>query len=876
MDPIADPEATVQYPGLRVTVLTSRLLRIETSETSTFEDRASQVFLFRRLPVPTFVARKEENHLEIETDFLSFRYDILDHQAGVPTISVRLRKQNTDWHLGDPDLQNLLGTARTLDDIDGSVPLEKGLLARSGWSVVDDTSSLLFGDDGWLEPRNTGSSYQDLYFFGYGKDFKACIKDFYTISGLPPMPPRWAFGNWWSRYWPYTQDELLSLMDDFRAREVPLSVCVVDMDWHLVDIGGEVDGWTGYTWNEDLFPDPESFFDRLHAAGLKSCLNLHPALGIRPHEMQYDDFAGHLGLDPNSRQTIPFDIASIEFARAYLELLHHPHEEQGVDFWWIDWQQGEESRIPGLDPLWMLNHLHFNDLAREGRGQPVILSRWAGLGSHRYPVGFSGDTHATWESLAFQPYFTAAAANVGFGWWSHDIGGHMCGIEDPELFTRWIQYGVFSPIFRFHSTNNPFLERRPWMFGEEILRIAREAMQMRHAFIPYLYTMAWLNKENGQPMIRPMYHDYPGLKEAYICPQQYLFGDQLIAAPYVIPLDEDTGMSRQVIWLPPGGWYNFFTGEFFEGNSWQVFYGRLDETILFAQAGAIIPLGPMTGYGGIDNPSELNIHAFCEADGEFTLFEDGDHRLVQDHDLYCQTNYQLSCDERNVTFEIKLVQGKSHSCPRERRYQLHLHGVRNPESVDVQIEGDRATCDWVYNEHNEELIVKDLVAKPTVSLSVVVKATSASQAGHSSRLLERCRDQIRAFKLGSETKRAIDSELEAIISNPQRLLAYEVNLAESQLRALLEITTQAGMEQLDLYDHGKVLLLWNNTASHDVVFRYSFEDFTEWESTRRFSSASGIIPRSRMIEPKSRWKIAVTYFGHFSIVTSGRLTDLTR
>jgi hypothetical protein len=284
----------------------------------------------------------------------------------------------------------------------------------------------------------------------------------------------------------------------------------------------------------------------------------------------------------------------------------------------------------------------------------------------------------------------------------------------------------------------------------------------------------------------------------------------------------------------------------------------------------------MTGWGRIDNPRELNIHAFCGVDGAFSLFEDDNHRTVQDHDLYCQTNYQLTCDEQNLSFVIKPVQGKSRGCSRERRYQLHLHGVRYPESVDVQLDGDRAACDWVYDEHSEELILKDLVAKRTGGISVAVKTTSTSQAGHSSRLLERCRDYLAAFKLGSETKRAINSELEAIISNPQRLLAYEVNLAESQIWALLETTTQASMEQLDLYDHGKVLLLWNNHTRPGITFRYSFEDSSEWESARRFSSADGIIPHSRILEPKSRWKVAVTYFGQFSYATSGRLTDLTR
>src|SRR5690606_29482521 len=120
-----------------------------------------------------------------------------------------------------------------------------------------------------------------------------------------------------------------------------------------------------------------------------------------------------------------------------------------------------------------------------------IFSRWGGLGNHRYPIGFSGDTHVTWRSLAYQPYFTATAANVGYGWWSHDIGGHTFGIEEPELYLRWVQYGVFSPIFRLHSTKNHFHERLPWKYDAEIGRLASDMLRLRHQLIPYLYSMSW-------------------------------------------------------------------------------------------------------------------------------------------------------------------------------------------------------------------------------------------------------------------------------------------------------------------------------------------------------------------------------------------------
>ena len=138
----------------------------------------------------------------------------------------------------------------------------------------------------------------------------------------------------------------------------------------------------------------------LHEQGLRTALNLHPAKGIYPHEAQYEEMAEWMGIDPSTQQPIPFDIADPHFMEGYFKILHHSYESpspsgrgargEGVDFWWMDWQQGKKSQVEGLDPLWMLNHLHFHDLGRDGRKRPFVFSRWGGLGNHRYPIGFSG------------------------------------------------------------------------------------------------------------------------------------------------------------------------------------------------------------------------------------------------------------------------------------------------------------------------------------------------------------------------------------------------------------------------------------------------------------------------------------------------------
>ena len=356
------------------------------------------------------------------------------------------------WGQAVFDTLGSVASKNVIDEVDGARDLEDGLASLFGYATLDDSTTLALAD-GWVAPRIEGNL--DLYYFGYGRDAAGAVRDFYRLSGPQPLLPRWALGNWWSRYYAYTAEEYQALIERFEAEDLPFSVAVLDMDWHQVAIDPKFgSGWTGYSWNTDLFPDPPAFLAWLHAHGLKVSLNVHPADGVRAFEDRYSRLAERLGIDPASGQPVNFDIADPDFLLAYLEEIHHPLEAEGVDFWWLDWQQGSHTAMPGLDPLWMLNHYHFLDSGRDGK-RPITFSRYAGPGSHRYPVGFSGDTVTSWASLDFQPYFTATAANLGYGWWSHDIGGHMFGVRDDELVTRWFQLGVFSPINRLHSTKDP-------------------------------------------------------------------------------------------------------------------------------------------------------------------------------------------------------------------------------------------------------------------------------------------------------------------------------------------------------------------------------------------------------------------------------------
>lgn len=841
--PVATADAVIQTGFARFTVLTDRLLRLEYHPQKCFEDRPSQTFWFREQPVPAFGVQETPKVLEIETEYLHLVYHkTLAEGFTSQNLAITLKATQTTWHPDDPTTDNLLGTTRTLDFANGYTPLTTGLMSRAGWSVLDDSKTLVFNQDYWLEPRPAGGT--DWYFFGYGHAYKICLQDYSRISGPAPLIPRWILGNWWSRYWHYTQDELIQLIEDFKTYELPFSVCIVDMDWHLTKTGNTSSGWTGYTWNRELFPDPQGLIEYFHQQGLRTALNLHPAEGIHPHEEQYPEMARRLGIDPASQTPIQFDITDPEFVKAYFEVLHHPYEKMGVDFWWVDWQQGLSSKLPGLDPLWFINHLHFYDLGRDGVRRPFIFSRWGNEGHQRYPIGFSGDSYRTWETLNFQSYMTATASNIAYGWWSHDIGGHTSGVADSELFTRWVQFATFSPMMRLHVGKGVFYDQRPWAFEDaEVLKVLREALQLRHALIPYLYTMAHRAHAESLPLIQPMYYDYPEDEAAYHCPHQYLFGTELIAAPYVTPADPDTQLSRQVVWLPEGDWYNFFTGEHFNGNRWYSQYGRLQDIPIFAKAGAIIPLGPQAGWGGVDNPNELQLHVFAGADHQFTLYEDDGETQSTAH---CSTTFIQQWSPNRLEVIIQPASGDTSLIPDQRTYQVYLHGLDASAQFAVEVDGQEASITSQYDDATETWQLSGMVAGYGTQVRVV--AQSESLLSHRSRKREKLLHMLKFFKLHVGIRNRIADEIDAILADPILLAPYLITMTPSQSAALFELLYEAGIHSTTDTHHPTSIVVWNNHANPNITYRYSHA-YLYFGFLQESHHEKGVLPAFKSIIP---------------------------
>ncbi len=693
----------------RISVLTERLIRMEYSKHGVFEDRMTQTVINKDFLLPQFSVIDKENQVDITTKYLQISYDKREFSSN--GLSIRLCRQTFSnksiWRYRDSS-DNLMCTARTLDEVDGAIELQEGILSRKGFALIDDSQSMTIGDDGWVQTPL--KEHHDIYFWGYGHDYMDCIKDFFHLCGKTPLLPRYALGNWWSRFHAYTQKEYMELMDRFKEEGLPFSVAVIDMDWHHVKLEDKYgSGWTGYSWNKELFPDHREMLNELHERGFHISLNVHPADGVRAHEDAYEDMAKELGTDYENEIPIAFDIADPEFLHAYFSHLHHPLEEEGVDFWWIDWQQGSKSKIPGLDPLWACNHYHTLDNAWDGR-RPVVLSRYGGLGSHRYPVGFSGDTFVTWRSLKLQPYFTATAANCGYTTWSHDIGGHQFGRQkDGELYLRWIQFGVFSPILRLHSTRIA-LSKEPWNHPE-VEDLAKEALRFRHKLIPYIYSEYYRNYLEGRPIIEPMYYGHPTKEMAYKVGGQYFFGSKLIVAPITSPANKKTGKAKVKVWLPRGEYTDIFTGEVLQSGTYTL-ERDLTSIPVFARSGSVIPLGT-NGGNSVDNPRELELLVY-RGKGRYRLYEDkGDGQEYQDG-AYAVTQFRTELTEDEQKLIIFPAEGDTTYVPESRDYKINFANITRYAGAEILKNGEHCEVET----DKGILLLKDI--KPTDKIEITL------------------------------------------------------------------------------------------------------------------------------------------------------------
>ncbi len=617
---------------------------------------------------------------EIETPRFRLVYTGDGARPDANNLSVTVKDSPLAWQPGVVNSENLGGTLQTLDGCAKALPLDDGLLSRNGWYLLDDSRTHILEND-WIKPRPSDPTALDWYFFAYGTDYKAALQALAAVSGRVPLPRRHIFGSWYCRWWAYTSDDYRKIVREYSEHDFPLDIMVMDMDWHRKDgktgfgwCNRNEMGWTGWSWNRELLPDIESLLKEFNDDNIYVTLNAHPHDGVRSTEDDYGAFMQELGESPAQGKDLPFLAGDRDYMEAYFKHAHQPHEEMGVDFWWVDWQQDSIMpyvyHIPFLRHLPWLNYLYFRH-SEKGSKRGLGFSRWAGWGDHRYPIHFSGDAVANWEVLKFEIPFTVASGNSGCFFWAHDTGGFHAKDRDPELYARWVQFCTFSATLRLHSCGE-HLDRRPWLWGEPYATCMREAFHLRATLIPYIYTSAWQCHAQTVPLLRAMFLEYPHEPDAYNHPGQYLFGDHLLVAPVVEPGEEAT----QAVWIPEGCWINWFTGEAVTGPVTIQVKTPLNRIPLWVRAGAVLPMQPYAERMTSAPLAKLQLRCTPVGDSavESVLYEDDGQSsgyLAGESGL---TRFRQKKTVQGYHIAIKATEGQYGGQLPQRDLEVQLHG----------------------------------------------------------------------------------------------------------------------------------------------------------------------------------------------------------
>lgn len=552
-----------------------------------------------------------------------------------------------------------------------------GILSRAGYFLYDDSDSMALGADDWLAARPPGGS--DWYLFAYGRDFAQALRDLALVFGRTPLPPRYSFGCWYSRYPTFDQQGLETLVADFAKHQLPLDVLVLDLEWHQR-------GWYGFDWDRKHIPDPDGLLDFLRQRQIHTTFNIHPN-GVPVDDSRFPEYVKRAGIDydeskiGSDRIFYGVNAADRRNAEAFLDVLHLPVQKQGLDYWWIDGQIGVGD-APVDRQLWT-NHVYFESARRTlPDRRPMIFSRAGGFGTQRYPFHFTGDTWCQWEVLQSQVEYTCRAGHLGRSFITHDIGGHMSPgtFVDPELYCRWVQFGALSPLFRLHSSKGG--ERRPWVYGEVELNCFRTALRLRMELLPYLYTLARASHDTGLPMCRSACLQLPDWEPGYTLWDSYFLGERIFVTPLVA-----AGDAREVV-LPPGDWWCGMDGKRVSSDGFTRFpkLAILEKAPLhWLRAGTVLVKQPYATRASAV-PGELIVELYPlgrATSSTFELYEDDGASREWETGSCARTCFTTTEGaDGGLVLAIGAAAGAFRGQPKSRSYEIRVFG-RQPIQATV-------------------------------------------------------------------------------------------------------------------------------------------------------------------------------------------------
>ncbi|PST82018.1 glycosyl hydrolase [Pedobacter yulinensis] len=601
------------------------------------------------------------------------------------------------------------------DPLYRTVPFYIGIHGAAAYGIFFDNTFRSYFDFG-KEDESKTSFWADggelQYYYIHGPHMMDVVKRYHSLTGTHQLPPRWALGYHQCRWSYYPETKVRDIARNFRERRIPCDAIYLDIDY--------MDGYRCFTWNKKYFPDPKKMIKELSDQGFKTVVMIDPGIKVDDNywvfkegkEKRYfcrrsDDYymEGHVW--PGRCQFPDFTNPKVRtwFGGLYKELV-----EMGVAGFWNDMNEpavfgsgtfpndvrhnyegyrGSHRKAHNVYGMQMVRSTYDGLRKLQRNKRPFTITRAGYSGVQRYACVWTGDNVASWEHLKIGNIQCQRLSVSGIPFAGTDIGG-FSGEPDGELFTRWIQMGVFSPFMRAHSAGDT-REREPWSFGEPFESINRKFIELRYRLMPYLYSVFWEHHRYGFPILRPLVMLEQENISNHYRQDEFTFGDKILVCPVL-----EQGATARQVYLPKGQWYNFWTNELLQGGAEYNIEARLEDMPLFARAGSVIPEYPVMQYVGEKNVDELLLNVYY-ADYEVNsfLYEDHGDTFAFEQDIYLEKKYNVRGDDRNLYIE-QAVEGLYTSM-----YELYdLRVIGLPFTIGKILVDDREVPEFSMDEKN--------------------------------------------------------------------------------------------------------------------------------------------------------------------------------
>jgi alpha-glucosidase (family GH31 glycosyl hydrolase) len=545
--------------------------------------------------------------------------------------------------------------------------------------------------------------------------WEGLIGDYTALTGRQPMPPRWAFGNFASRFGYHSEAEARAVIDKFRAEKIPVDAIVFDLYWFGADIKGTMGN---LAWHADRFPTPQKMIADFAASGVKTILITEPfvlttskrwdeavradilAKDAQGKPATYDFYFGHTGL---------IDIFGSK-GRDWFWNIYRDYAKQGVAGWWGDLGEPEVHPAELRHATGTADDVHniyghaWAKLLAEGYAKefpdqrPFILMRSGYSGSQRFGmIPWSGDVNRTWGGLQSQPEIALEMGMQGIGYMHSDLGGFANPNLDDELYARWLQYGVFQPIFRPHAQEE--VPSEPVFRADSAKALAKAAIELRYRLLPYNYTLAFDNNRTGMPLMRPMLFEEPDNPALRSVSDTYLWGRDFLVAPIL-----QQGQKERKVYFPAtGAWFDFHSGERHAAGSAATLAVAADHIPVFVRAGAFIPMAEPVQTTRDYSTRKFDLHYYhdasvAQANGKL-YDDDGSTRDAYDKGKYALLRFGSRLDGHRLDLTLDAEVGRNYA-DLNRTVTLHVHNVAaKPKSVTV----DNAPALFTWDDRSQVL-----------------------------------------------------------------------------------------------------------------------------------------------------------------------------